>query len=267
MVPRAPKPERREQDLIVIPEAERPRRWGPIAAIVAGVLALILIVALAAYALNQRDRAGDLDSQLTTALDDQRSLVDAAAASRLRIATLESRVGVLEGDLQRSKQGRSVLLVSRRETRAELRQARAALEEEQARFRSFMGPSIGDGTHVGRLVAVGADQSPARITTDLGRWFTGNAATQAAVADGTIVAGERLPRYFRNDDLVWRTLPIDPLATVTVLRRGGTVTISLAELQRLSRAESRRADRISHDPFRMSVVDGRVTALHELRYP
>jgi hypothetical protein len=64
-------------------------------------------------------------------------------------------------------------------------------------------------------------------------------------------------------------LPLDTFATVTVLRwrAGGTVAISLAELQRLMRADSRRADRITHDPFRITVVDGRVTALRELRYP
>jgi hypothetical protein len=267
--PHATKPPRREQDLIVIPEATEPRRWTTIAAIVAGALALVLIVALAAFAIDQRNRANDLDAQLTEALDDQAALIDAATVSRERVGALETRVGVLEGDLQRARQGKDVAAASRQEARRQLREARRALDDEQARFRSYMGPLVGDGSHVGRLMAVGADQSPARVTLDLGRWFTGAAATQAALDDGVIVAGESLARYFRNDDATWRTLPLDTFATVSVRRWGGGLTyaISTAELQQLMRTDSRSAHRITNDPFRFTVTDGRITALTQLRYP
>jgi hypothetical protein len=267
--PPVERPPRREQDLIVIPEATEPRRWSAVIVVAAGVLALIVIVALAAYAIDQRDRANALDTQLTQALDDQRALIDASTVARERIVALETRLGTLEGDLQRARQGREVLVASMQETRRNLRQARRALEDEQARFRTYMGPPVGDGAHTGRLVAVGADQSPARVTVDLGRWFSGGAATEAAIDDGVIVSGDTVPRYFRNDDLTWRTLPLDTFATVTVRRwnGSGTYTISLSELQRLSRVDGRRADRIMGDPFRLSVSDGRVTALTQLRYP
>ena len=267
--PRVERAPRREQDLIVIPEAKEPTRWGPVAIVVAGVLALILIVALVAYAVDQRDRADALDAQLAQAIDDQRVLIDSSTAARERIAVLETRLGTLEGDLQRARQGKDVLQASTKEARRSLREARRALEDEQARFRSYMGPPVGDGDHAGRLLVVGADQSPARVTVDLGRWFTGAAATEAALDDGVIVAGETVPRYFRNDDLTWRTLSLDTFATVTVRRwnGSGTYVISLSELQRLSRAGGRRADRIMHDPFRLTVTDGRVTALTQLRYP
>ncbi len=271
-VPPAPRVERaprREQDLIVIPEAREPMRWGPIAIVVAGAMALLLIVALALYAVDQRDRADALDAQLSQAIDDQRLLIDSSTAARERIAALETRLATLEGDLTRARQGKDVLQASTKEARRNLREARRALEDEQARFRAYMGPPVGDGAHTGRLIAVGADQAPARVTVDLGRWFSGAAATQAALDDGVIVTGETVPRYFRNDDLTWRTLPIDTFATVTVRRwnGSGTYTISLSELQRLSRADGRRADRIMHDPFRLTVTDGRVTALTQLRYP
>ena len=271
-VPPAPRVERaprREQDLIVIPEAREPMRWGRVAALVAGALALILIVALVVYAVDQRDRADALDAELSQALDDQRLLIDASTAARERIAALETRVGTLEGDLTRARQGKDVLQASTKEARRDLREARRALEGEQARFRSYMGPPVGNGAHAGRLIAVGADQSPARVTVDLGRWFSGAAATEAALDDGVIVAGETVPRYFRNDDLTWRTLPLDTFATVTVRRwnGSGTYAISLSELQRLSRADGRRADRIMRDPFRLTVTDGRITALMQLRYP
>lgn len=268
-LPRAPKPQRREEDLIVIPEAREPRRWGVVAAIVAGALALILIVALAAYAIDQRNRADDLEAQLSAAIADQQALVDANSALREQVAALETRLGALQGDLQRARQGKDVAAASKQEARENLRQARAALEEEEARFRSYMGPPIDDGTHVGRLITVGADQAPARITIDLGRWFTGQAATQAAIDDGVIPGGERVNRYFRNDDTTWRTLAVDTSAAVTVRRwdRGFTYTITLGELQRLMATDSRRAQRITNDPFRITVADGRVTALAQLRYP
>lgn len=273
VVPRAPepiyptKPSRFEQDLIVIPEAIHPRRWRLIAIFVAGVLALSLIIALGAYAADQRQRAGELDTQLTTARDDQRALIDAAAASRATIQTLETRLAVLHGDLRRARQGRSVLVASTQEIKSQLRDVRAELEAERARFQSYMGAPIGDGTHVGRLIAVGADQTPSRITIDLGRWFTGKAATRAAIEDGVIAAGDTRSRYFRNDDAAWRTLPVDLFATVTLLRwNGGSYEITFAELQRLSRSDSSRARRIRHDPFSINVVDARVTSLRELRY-
>ena len=266
--PQAVKPARRDQDLIVIPEAKEPPRWGLIAAIVGGVLALVIVVALVAYAVDQRNRADDLETQLAQALDDRQALVDDATASRERVAVLATRVASLEGDLVRARRGKDVAAASRQEARQELRQARQALEDEQARFRSYMGPEVGDGIHVGRLIAVGADQSPSRVTIDLGQWFTGADATQAAIDDGVIGADERVRRYFRNEDTAWRTLPLDGSATVTILRGGGrgTFTIPLAELQRLTRTDSRRADRVNHDPFRITIVDGRVTALSQLRY-
>ena len=270
--PRAPtaaRPPRREQDLIVIPEAPQPRRWGLIAAMAAAGVAALLILALAVAYSGERRRADDLEAQLSTALDDQAALTGAAAASRDRIVLLESQVIELESELTLARQGKSVLAASKRETREQLRRSRDELDVERARFRSLMGPSVADGTHVGRLEAVGANQTPMRVVTDLGRWFTAPAATQAAIADGAIRPGDTMPRYFRNDDPTWRTLPVDPLATVTLLRwnGAGTYTVSLAELQRLSGADSRRAEAVFHDPFSMTVAGGQVTSLRELRYP
>lgn len=259
---------RREQDLIVIPEAERPRRWGVVGAVIAGVLALILVAALAAYGIGQRNRADDLEAQLTGTIDDQDALVEANTALRDSNVVLQERVGALEGDVRRARRGRDVAAASTQEARGKLREARDALDQERARFRSFMGPPVGDGPHTGRLIAVGADQSPARVTTDLGRWFTGAAATQAAIADGVIDEGQTRRRYFRTDATTWRTLSLDPAATVTVLRwhGRGTVAISTAELQRLSRIDSRRARSVMHDPFRITVREGSITALRQLRY-
>lgn len=267
MAPRAASPPRREQDLIVIPEAAEPRRWWPIAAFVAGVVALVVIAALVAYGFDQRDRADALEAEVARGVDDQRALLDATTQLRADNAALEGRVAGLQGDVRRAQQGKDVVAASRQEARRNAQQARQALEDEQARFRAYMGPPVGDGAHVGLLVAVGADQSPARITTDLGRWFTGRAATQAAIADGAIAEGESVPRYFRDDDTTWRTMPLDPSATVTVRRWGGGVryTITLAELQRMMRAGSERAHRITSNPFRLTVVDGRVTAFSQLR--
>ena len=159
------------------------------------------------------------------------ALIEAATASRERVAELETRVGVLEGDLQRARQGRDIASASKQEARENLRQARDALDEEQARFRSYMGPTVSDGPHVGRLIAVGADQSPARVTRTR-PVVHGAAATQAAIEDGAIAAGDTGRRYFRNDR------PSGARAGRHVRHRHGTrwggadLTIALEELQR-----------------------------------
>ena len=232
-------------------------------------LAVALAVGLAVAYSSERRRANDLEARLATALDDQAALTGAAAASRDRLLLLEGRVLDLEERLRLAHQGRSVLAASRRETRQQLRRSRDDLESERARFQSFMGPAVADGTHVGKLVAVGASQVPARLITDLGRWFTGRAATQAAIADDAIRPGDTVPRHFRNDLPTWRTFPVDPLATVTLRRWNGkgTSTISLDELQRLSNSESRRAGDVFRSPFAMTLSGGQVTSLRELAYP
>ncbi len=265
--PTAPIPRRFEQDLIVIPEAAQPRRWSLIAATGTGVLALILIVGLVAYASDQRRQAVALGTQLDTAFDDQRALIDTVATTRAQIFALEQRLAGLRADLRRARDGRSVLVASTQELRSQLTVVKAELDAERARFRSFVGPPIGDGVHVGHLVAVGADQTPPRVTIDIGSWFTGNAATHAAIDDGVIEPGQTRRRYFRNDDVTWRTLTVDASATVTVFRwNGGTTPIDVAELQRLSSSDSLRSRRITRDPFAITVVDGRVISFRQLRY-
>ncbi|HVF08314.1 MAG TPA: hypothetical protein VNC60_07045 [Actinomycetota bacterium] len=266
LVPRRPA-SRFEHDLIVIPEAVRPRRWPRVAAVVAGVLALLLIVGLIAYASDQRRRAAALATQLDTAFGDQRAVFDTLAATRAQILSLEQRLAGIRADLRRARDGRSVLEASTHELRSQLTDVRAELDAERARFRSFVGAPIGDGSHVGRLVAVGADQTPARVTIDLGRWFTGSAATHAAIRDGVLEPGATTARYLRNEEVAWRTLPVDVSATVTVFRwNGGTDQIGFAELQRLHRSDSLRSKRIARDPFAVTVVDGRVTSFRQLRY-
>jgi hypothetical protein len=261
--------QRREEDLIVIPEARQPGRWRLAGALVAAGLAAVLAVGLAVAYSSERRRADDLEAELATALDDQATLTGEAAAARDRLLLLEGRVIDLEERLRLAQQGRSVLAASRREARRELVRSRDALDAERARIRSFMGPAVADGTHVGKLIAVGANQNPARLITDLGRWFTGPAATQAAIADGAIRPGDTVSRYFRNQLPAWRTLPVDPSATVTLRRwnGSGTYTVSLEELQRLSNAESRRAADVFRSPFSMTLAGGQVTSLRELVYP
>lgn len=267
--PVATRRQRREEDLIVIPEARQPGRWRLVGALAAAGLAAVLAVALAVAYTGERRRADDLEAELATALDDQATLTGEAAAARDRLLLLEGRVIDLEERLRLAHQGRSVLAASRREARRELVRSRDALEAERARFQSFMGSVVADGTHVGKLVAVGANQDPARLITDLGRWFTGRAATQAAIVDNAIRAGDTVSRYFRNELSTWRTLPVDPSATVTLRRWNGrgTYTVSLEELQRLSNALSRRAGDVFRSPFSMTLSGGQVTSLRELAYP
>jgi hypothetical protein len=110
------------------------------------------------------------------------------------------------------------------------------------------------------------------VVLDLGRWFTGERARRAAIADGSLDPGDALVngRYLRDPTPGWHTVPLDPAALVTVRgwhRRAGVSLISVDELQQLMRSPRTWAERIRHDPFWITVEGGRVTSLREQPYP
>ena len=82
----------------------------------------------------------------------------------------------------------------------------------------MVGPALDDGRYFGALIAVGATQRPPRLVIDLQQWFTGEDAIAAAVKDGAIEPGEIIPNdyYIRNENPRWRTIEIDPAATVSL---------------------------------------------------
>lgn len=264
-------PSTHERDLIVLPEARLPMpSWVPL--VVVGVAALALVVGAVAMDLSERGDLRDRDAAIAAATRRVMTAEADARAAAARIRILESRVTGLRTVLDRSRARTVVVGANRAELRRQLGDAQRELDRARARITALSGTSTTDGVHVARLVAVGGTQDPPTIVLDLGRWFTGERARRAAVADGAIAPGDVLPhgRYLRNTTPGWRTVPLDPAATVTVRgwrRHAGVTAISVAELQQLMGTNRGWAERIRHDPFWVTVSGGRVTALREQRYP
>ena len=265
------RPSTGDRDLIVIPEARRPLpRW--VIPAMAGAAILALTVGVVAAGAWQRGPLRDRDAALVVASHRAAVAADDARLAAARVTLLEGRVAELRTVLDRSRARTVVVGASRIDLRRQLTDALRALDGAQARIEALTGTTVADGRHIGVLVAVGPAQDPPLVVVDLGRWFTGERARQAAIADGAIMPGEVLPHggYLRNTTPGWRTVPLDPGAAVTVRgwhHHAGVTSISLDELQRLLRSSRAWAERIRHDPFWVIVAGGRVTALTEQRYP
>ena len=264
----------RERDLLILPEARPPRRWGPIGAIVAGVLVVALLIGGIVGYLIADDRADQrvIDAAAAARLDAEAAALEPLGAAQQRVNAMELQVIRLQDKVDRQRAATDVILVTRRETRAQLEDARADLAVARADLRALHGPVVTDGTHIGKVVAAGASQSPSRVVVQLGRWFTGKAARRAAIDDGVIVPGQRLPnrRYFRLGDGVWRTIDVSSSATVTIRRWTGSLgtrTVSFDEFERILRMDAPWARRAAHDPYWITVAGGDVTSMQQQRYP
>jgi len=260
-----------DRDVIVIPEAHAPLpQWAVLT--IAGTAVIALIVgALGAYAW-QRGGVRDRDAAIVVATDRAIVAEDEARTSAVQVTVLESRVADLRTVLNRSRARTVVVGASRSELRRQLADARRELDRARARITALAATPTEDGQHIAFVVAVGASQDPSVVVLDLGRWFTGERARQAAIADGVLDPGDALTngRYLRNATPGWRTVPLDPAATVRVRgwhRHGGVTVISVDELQQMMRSNRVWAEHIRHDPFWVTVEGGRVTALREQRYP
>jgi hypothetical protein len=264
-------PSTEERDLIVIPEA-RSSLPGWVVLVTAGAAAIGLVVGAVTTYSTLRNHLDARDAAIVAATD--RAVAAEADAQRaaVQIGVLESRVADLRTVLDRSRARTVVVGASRVELRRQLVRARRELERARARIAASAGTQTEDGRHIAKVVAVGSTQDPPVIVIDLGRWFTGQRARQAAIADGALDPGDVLPhgRYLRNARPGWRTVPLDPTALVSVRgwhRRAGVSLISVDELEQAMRSPREWAERIRHDPFWVTVEGGRVTALLEQRYP
>jgi hypothetical protein len=264
-------PVRHDHDLIVVPDARPPRRWGLIAVVLAGILVALLVGGAIGYSIRQGD-VRDLEAQLSGSASQQQVAVTDVGAALQRVDALERRIDELRANMEVQRRAVGVLRGSNHEKSRQLTQAREELDTAQAQLRATTGPPLSDGTFAVKVVAVGASQSPSRIVLDLGRWFTGSAANDAAAADGLAahtVHGNHA-RYFRNREPTWRIMPLDPAATATFWRYGsrlGPSTISIADFQQLVRSGAPWAVRVSNDPFWATVQNGTVMGLQQLRYP
>jgi hypothetical protein len=264
-------PIRHDHDLIVVPDVRPPRRWGLIAVVVAAILVALLVGGAIGYSMRQA-AVRDLEAQLSGTASQQQVAVTDVGAALQRVDALERRIDDLRASMEVQRRAVGVLRGSNHEKSRQVTQARKELEAAQAELRATTGPPLSDGTFAVKVVAVGASQSPSRIVLDLGRWFTGTAAHDAAAADGLAAHTDHgiHPRYFRNREATWRIMPLAPSATATFWRRGsglGPSTISIADFQQLVHSGAPWAVRVSNDPFSATVQNGTVTGLQQLRYP
>jgi hypothetical protein len=266
-------PQRRPQDLIVLPEARPPRRWGLIGAIVAGVLVASLVGGTIGYVIaDNRTDARVRDAAAAARLDAEAAALGPLGDAKQQVTAMELQVLRLQDKVERPRQANEVILATRRDTRSQLEDARADLAAANAGLRALQGPAVVDGTHMVKVVATGPSQSPQRIVVQVGHWFAGPQARRAAIEDGAIVVGQRLAnrRYFRQGDGAWSTVDVSPSATVTVRRWTGSLgtrTVSFAEFERILRMDAPWARRVAHDPFWITVAGGEVTSMQQQRYP
>lgn len=264
-------PSTSERDLIVIPEARAPLP-GWVVLVIAGAAAIGLIVgAVTTYSI-LRSHLDARDAAIVAATD--RAVVAEADVHRaaVQIGVLEARVADLRTVLDRSRARTVVVGASRVELRRQLARARRELDQARARIAAIADAPTQDGRYLAMVVAVGSTQDPPVVVLDLARWFTGERARRAAIADGVLDPGDALPhgRYLRNARPGWRTVPLAPDAVVTVRgwhRRAGVSVISVDELQQLMRSPRGWAEQIRRDPFWVTVDGGQVTALRQQRYP
>jgi hypothetical protein len=240
--------------------------------IVAGVLAALMVGGVVGYVIADDRADGRVDAAAAAAtLDAEAAALVRIDAAQQRVAFLEQRAAELQDTVEGQRRASQVVLATRREARAQLEDARADLASARADLRALQGPVVADGTHIARVVAVGSSQSPARVVVVVGRWFTGREARRAAIEDGVIVPGQRLPhrRYFRPGE-AWSTLDASSTATVTVRRWTGNLgsrTVSLAEFERILRMDAPWARRVAHDAFWITVAGGNLTSMQQQRYP
>jgi hypothetical protein len=260
---------RLDDELIVLAEAEQPSdRDRPPWTIVALAAAAALVVGLAAGYLW---RQGTVNDSRDTATSAQQRATDARAqlaSADAQNGDLSAQVDGLQQDLARAVQQAAVLHASREEARHQMVEARTqAAKAASARLRSarLAGAPLADGRYVGRLWTVAATASPPRLAIDLGSWFTGRAARDAAAADGQPL---RHGRYLRNTTHDYHTVRLSSGAPVTLVSWGpGVRVVSAERLQGMLRSTAPRAIHVAHNPFWITVSGGRVTGMREQPYP
>lgn len=219
-------------------DRRRPSTVTVVAIVVAGLIGGASVFAL--------DRTGSRDGS--------GALADAVAqrdAAQDQVVVLTDR---LEG-----------VRISLTEVRDEAMDLEGKLSAAQAELVSMTGPALPDGKHFGALIAVGADQEQPRLVIDIEQWFTDQAAFDAAEEDGVFLDH---PYYIRNESPRWRTIEIDPTATVSLIPFGDRTyptVVNLSGFGELFSSYEGRLLRLS--PYWITMDDGKVVAIEEQLIP
>jgi hypothetical protein len=143
----------------------------------------------------------------------------------------------------------------------------AAPEAPATRPAATRDGALADGRHPARITAV--DPSGEHVTIDVVQFFQGEAATEAARADGSTDLPPPNDHWIRNVNPRLRTLPVAPDAPVTVntlssTETGSATTNSTISLPKLASYEDVR---VSYSLFWVTTRDGAVTGIAEQFLP
>ena len=127
--------------------------------------------------------------------------------------------------------------------------------------------AFADGRHPARITAV--DPRGEQLTFDVVQFFSGDAATEAARADGSPDLPPPNDHWIRNVNPRLRTLPVAPDAPVTVNTLSSTETGSATSNSTisLSKLASYEDVRVSYSLFWVTTRDGAVTGIAEQFLP
>jgi hypothetical protein len=254
--------------IVLIGEAEEPR---PNLLIVLGVLALVAAMALGGgivYAW-QQGQIHDRDQLVHDARVETQNAQNAADGAFASVAQLQSQVTNLESIIEQQGKNQDIQQGQINDAQGRVAAAEARLGEVKDHLRSVTGPTVSNGRHIAFLLAAGPVQSPPMMVIDLGRWFSGDAARQAAVADGALTTGEHLfhGRYLRNTEHDWRILDVSTGALFAIRHyNGATIPTNVSFTTLASILNGAGSDRIAHNPFWVQVEHHAIVSGHEQRY-
>jgi predicted carbohydrate-binding protein with CBM5 and CBM33 domain len=254
--------------IVLIGEADEPR---PNLLIVLGALALVAAMAVGGgivYAWGQ-GQIHDRDQRVHDARVETQNAQNAADGAFASVTRLQSDVTDLQSTIEQQGKNQDIQQGQINDAQGRVAAAEARLADEQGRLRAVTGPKVSNTRHIAFLLAAGTEQSPPMIVIDLGRWYSGDAARQAAVADGALTTGEHLfhGRYLRNTEHDWRILPVTTGALFTIRHyNGATTPTSVSFTTMASILNGAGFDRIAHNPFWVQVEHHSIVSGHEQRY-
>jgi hypothetical protein len=257
--------------IVLIPDAQEPRPRALMALLAVGLVAAMALGGGIVYAW-QQGVLHDRDQVVQTArVDAQSARIEAdgafAAADRLR-----SDITALEAQLQQQRSAGDIAQGRIADVQARAARTQARLDELRDDLAAVTGPPLTNGRHIAYLLEAGTSQSPPMMVIDVGRWYTGERARRAAIADGALIAGEHLfhRRYLRNTGTDWRIVEVATGALFSIRHYGGATTptkVSFTTLATLLDGGTAGAERIAHNPFWVQVKHHHViTSGHEQRY-
>jgi hypothetical protein len=264
-------PQTEPDHVLLVPEAEQPRTTRLLIVLLS--MALVAAMALGGglvYAW-QQGHIRDSDQAAHAARVDAADARTQAAADLVRAGSLQAQVTGLERQLAALQANQSILEGKNADAAGQAQRALDRMNEVQAHLRAVTGPPVSNGRHIAYLLSAGTAQSPPLVVMDLGRWYTGNTARRAAIADGTLTTGEHLfhGRYLRNTGHDWRILQVGTGALFTIRHYNGAIgetNVSLTTLAAIMGSTDRSNVRIAHDPYWVQVQNGVVMSGREQEY-